>query len=1257
MILSISAIISIFLPILMTVAFVTIAERKIMASMQRRCGPNAVGFYGLLQPFADALKLLFKEIIIPRQSNNQLFIIGPFITLIFSLLGWSVIPYAEGITIFDFELGVLVAIAIASLGSYGILISGWAANSKYAFIGSIRSTAQLLSYELVLSSIIFIIIIFAGSLSFTLVVEAQKAVWFIFPLLPIGLCFFIAILAETNRAPFDLPEAESELVAGLCGVWVTSDRWSRKTLFWVIKLKLLRILEMNYAFGCVSYRNNQLTNYKIKIMNSFNGSLSGNMVVFGSVNWRYYSTSKTMNPAESRTPIVEIRHLTEVKDSNQNQQSSIESGKSLVGWVSYSVPTNDQSETTTRSIIRKNEPSGEIRKGIKLVSILKFESYDVMHEGISVSTAAELIGRSVSWTYRHLKLDLTIRMASVNMVYYNKIRVLLILNEEKGLFLSFHDPYLKVKTIISNESVTNSVKPVKTSKLDEPIKLAKPNELDKPVSGIESTTNSISESTISMNNFVKTALIKGCLEKLKKIAPNNDGKYRKLSTFLWDPYFLLMAYENIKSKPGNMTEGGDGVILDKINWKWFLTTSELLKAGKYKVSPARILKPGEFIIMNPRDKIIQEAVRLLIEPIFEKEFLPSSHGFRPNKSCHTALKAIKLGWKNMSWFIKFDISKYFDTINRQILFKLMNSRIQDQALFDLLHKFFNSGTIGIQNSRSISRQGIPQGCILSPLLANIYLHELDKEINLLKSEYETHKKTRAVNLEFLKETRISKVDRRNLSKKDLAELRKTKLSNAYKKGLVRTVLKDPDFIKLNYVRYADDFLIGFSGPKSICKKIMNRIIFFLQSSLHLKVNEDKTRLVHAFSNKVSFLGVELQNIKPIDRPKRLIGDLMQISKSASRMRVYRDRLLKVKAKKERDLLNKVLTKLTARHSDKPKAYQSKEVKNTIICLLEEAVKEHEFKNDLITSLTEYYTSTANRILSSNDPEFKKANEAIKLAISKIDEVSFPNMNRLKKERAEIASKTLKNKGNINSIEAMYMKGKRYSLLIQIKANMKQIVSKYFTRGLVNKIGKPIALRRMIWEEPSVIIKYYNSIAYGLLSYFRCCDNFYRIKSFVNYQLRWSLLHTLAAKHKTTIRKILIDKYIDLSLKIDNKVIQFIPLHVVNGMRKDFLINIEEYDWYTNLDKTFIKTTKSFIFAKTCAIKDCPNTDIEIHHIRKLLRPISSGGLKVVNSKGNKGWNAFMSAINRKQVPLCKNHHIELHKGTLDFKLVDKKAIK
>jgi NADH-ubiquinone oxidoreductase chain 1 len=201
-------------PALLVVAFVTVAERKTMASMQRRLGPNLVGYYGLLQAFADALKLLLKEYISPTQSNFILFFLGPVITLVFSLLSFAVIPYASGLTVLDLDLGILYLLAVSSLATYGILLAGWSANSKYAFLGSLRSTAQLISYELILSSAVLIVILLTGSLNLTYIVESQKAVWFIFPLLPIFIVFFIACIAETNRAPFDLAEAESELVSG-----------------------------------------------------------------------------------------------------------------------------------------------------------------------------------------------------------------------------------------------------------------------------------------------------------------------------------------------------------------------------------------------------------------------------------------------------------------------------------------------------------------------------------------------------------------------------------------------------------------------------------------------------------------------------------------------------------------------------------------------------------------------------------------------------------------------------------------------------------------------------------------------------------------------------------------------------------------------------------------------------------------------------------------------------------------------------------
>ena len=213
-IISILEVLLVTVPVLLTVAFVTVAERKTMASMQRRLGPNVVGYYGLLQAFADALKLIIKEYVSPTQANLVLFFLGPIITLIFSLLGYAVVPYGPGMAIWDFNLGILYMLAVSSLATYGILLAGWSANSKYAFLGSLRSTAQLISYELILSSAILLVILLTGSLNLTVTIEAQRAIWFILPLLPVFIIFFIGSVAETNRAPFDLAEAESELVSG-----------------------------------------------------------------------------------------------------------------------------------------------------------------------------------------------------------------------------------------------------------------------------------------------------------------------------------------------------------------------------------------------------------------------------------------------------------------------------------------------------------------------------------------------------------------------------------------------------------------------------------------------------------------------------------------------------------------------------------------------------------------------------------------------------------------------------------------------------------------------------------------------------------------------------------------------------------------------------------------------------------------------------------------------------------------------------------
>src|SRR5271155_6110810 len=177
--LSLVDVLVVLLPILLSVAFMTIIERKQLAAHQRRVGPNTVGYYGILQPFADALKLILKETVIPSQSNKIIFYLAPVSTLVFSLLGWAVIPFGQGLVLSDLSLGILYTLALSSLGVYGILLAGWSANSKYAFLGSLRSTAAMISYELILSSAILIIILLSGSLNYITIIEIQQSIWFI----------------------------------------------------------------------------------------------------------------------------------------------------------------------------------------------------------------------------------------------------------------------------------------------------------------------------------------------------------------------------------------------------------------------------------------------------------------------------------------------------------------------------------------------------------------------------------------------------------------------------------------------------------------------------------------------------------------------------------------------------------------------------------------------------------------------------------------------------------------------------------------------------------------------------------------------------------------------------------------------------------------------------------------------------------------------------------------------------------------------
>ncbi|PCJ24826.1 MAG: NADH-quinone oxidoreductase subunit NuoH [Rickettsiales bacterium] len=212
----IAKILLITVPLLLSVAYLTYAERRVIGLMQLRKGPNVVGPMGLLQPIADAVKLMFKETIVPTAANKVVFIMAPMVTFVLSLIGWAVIPFDAGMVLADINVGVLYILAVSALGVYGIIMAGWASNSKYAFLGAVRSSAQMISYEVSMGLVIVTVLLVTGTLNLSEIVEYQRTMpfWIQLLLAPMAVVFFISVLAETNRLPFDLPEAEAELVAG-----------------------------------------------------------------------------------------------------------------------------------------------------------------------------------------------------------------------------------------------------------------------------------------------------------------------------------------------------------------------------------------------------------------------------------------------------------------------------------------------------------------------------------------------------------------------------------------------------------------------------------------------------------------------------------------------------------------------------------------------------------------------------------------------------------------------------------------------------------------------------------------------------------------------------------------------------------------------------------------------------------------------------------------------------------------------------------
>jgi group II intron reverse transcriptase/maturase len=348
------------------------------------------------------------------------------------------------------------------------------------------------------------------------------------------------------------------------------------------------------------------------------------------------------------------------------------------------------------------------------------------------------------------------------------------------------------------------------------------------------------------------------------------GKLRELNTkdrtlintkmldLICDTDILIAAYTKIKSSPGNMSPGTDSETLDGINSTWFENLKKAIRTNTFQFRPARrieIPKPNgkgtrPLGIASPRDKIVQGAILLILEAIFEPTFLTHAHGFRPGKSCHTALREIKGTFTSVNWFLEGDISKCFDTFNHKLLVRLVSNRINDKGFIDLLHKALKAGYL-FQGQFFSPDVGTPQGSIVSPILCNILLHGLDVFVLNLQSNFEIGNR-RKINPLWRKLTRSGRI------------------KEVHEKNIGSRLNIDPNYKRLKYVRYADDFLIGIIGEKKDCLEIRDKIHHYLHNELKLDLNLDKTIITHARESKAHFLGTDI-SVTPLNkRPLRLV---------------------------------------------------------------------------------------------------------------------------------------------------------------------------------------------------------------------------------------------------------------------------------------------------------------------------------------------------------------------------------------------------
>ena len=833
-------------------------------------------------------------------------------------------------------------------------------------------------------------------------------------------------------------------MAGLCEMWFTLSRWSWKTLSWVIGLILYKNNDLTSVVGIISNLYRKLIKYANKIMNPFKDSLCHKIVEYAKLKIQlfdncYIWTSKIMDPTERITlyivPILLNNNLVNIqflysyyfnfnrilkngynKLSKRNKLFLIESGNSIFKYIMFKY-TYGKGETIAKSDNRKTIALEKGRK--EKVIIEKYLTGQILFVSNSITDIAIVLG------YDRIFIENYIEW--MDKISINNLP-LISLNKRWG--------FVRVKRDIKRSINNNSV-PLMNNFL-------------------KCTPNTKRTVSLDTTHLEKNNVNGNYLMKQQKIYPNKDGKYRNLSKFLYDPLFLITIYNNLKSLK---------LINEEIENQWFINIAFELKNGNYTPIDMYIKneKNKSVLINHDKNKIISEAIRVLLESVYDNndnKFLSFSHGSRKNKNIHSALQVIKNEWNDIIWFISFDYNMIFQSIHRKKIFSVLRKDIQDQRLFDILNKLFNSGVCTLSIYNTFNRYILPDYDLLSCFLINIFFHELDKEILKIKNTYFFFNKND--NYEF-------KFNSKNYMN---------------------------DYSNIRFVRYLNTFLLGVKGTKLVALDIKKKVEYFLKSNLHLELLNNSGNLINIRSDNLFIFNVIIAS-KPLKTLKfyNTRSNFIQQQKKGIKIRKSKIQLLKT--------------------------------------------KQNNFNGNF-----------ENSNIQQNLSSYKKT-------------VLF------NKNSSIINQKLFNNK---------------YSIVLN--ADLTKIKRILINTGILNKKGRPVALRKLLSLDSFFIFTIYMKIGKLVLNSFSFCDNIEKIKTILDYHIRWSLFHTLAAKHKSTIRKTLRNIYPSLLTRKNDNCIQYYTKEDIKNIKRKFLIDkniysIKDIDWSDkdlNLYSKINRNNKTGVFS-------------------------------------------------------------------------------